>query len=280
MLVSPGHLLTAKCVTAAQPHLMMWDRASKTLSFPTRSYRQPSCSWCCWRATGCLFARPWLGCRSGWCPLPAHLLQHPCHGPGSQAAVSAHPVHPSQCSWEDGTHHSGVCTGLALGPHRVWECLIYLAHLCSCLYVWHLSQAGHLPSISRVPGVQLCALLVSCTSGAYLSPVFLDSILMQLVRIFKYFDLSFLKYQLSEAHIGLMKQVQFLNWFKWRRERHLVNINWQTFWVRTAEKDMNLGVSQKWDFFFFFFKKKERGCRYCLILFLRSPSWDTVPLIH
>lgn len=58
---------------------------------------------------------------------------------------------------------------------------------------------------------------------------------MQLARILKLF-LFFLKYKLSEAHIGLMKQVQFLNWFKLRRKRQLVNINWEALWVRRADK--------------------------------------------
>lgn len=110
-----------------------------------------------------------------------------------------------KCSWGEGPRCSGVCTGLRAA--KVWKPLIYLM----CLSAPVGAVCGIRASISCAPGVPPCALLLSRTSRANLSNVFLDSSLTQLVRIFKYFDLFFLKYQLSEAHIGLMKQVQFVN---------------------------------------------------------------------
>lgn len=164
-----------------------------------------------------------------WClslaELQVRLVPLTCLCPAAADSCSTHTVArclgqklvPILCilpkrSWGDGTCCSGACTDLALGPQQGLEtCHLSDAPLCSCPYVWYPSQAVHHTSISCVPGVPPSALLVPCTSRANLNTVFLDSRLTQLVRIFKYFDLFFLKYQLSEAHIGLMKQVQFLN---------------------------------------------------------------------
>lgn len=163
-----------------------------------------------------MLALGWAAGQAGASHLPpprcCSLMQHLRCGPVSRAAVSAHPVRPSRMQL--GRWHSLLC-GMSWPGLRATQDLetFHLSDtpLCSCPCVWYPSQAEHCTLVSCVPGVPPCALLVSCTSGANLSNVFLDSSLMQLVRIFKYFDLFFLKYQLSEAHIGLMKQVQFLN---------------------------------------------------------------------
>lgn len=186
----------------------------------TRSHRQPAVSGATEEPPAApvllVLALGWAAGQAGAPHLPrpccCGLVQHLRCGPVSRAAVSAHPVHPSQTQlrrWHSllwGVHWPGLRAAQGLETSHLSD-----APLCSCPYVWYPLQAEHHTPISCVSGVPPCALLVSCTSRANLSAVFLDSSLMQLVRIFQYFDLLFLKYQLSEAHIGLMKQVQFLN---------------------------------------------------------------------
>lgn len=139
------------------------------------------------------------------------LMQHLCCSPASWATLSAHPVHPSRM--QPGRWHLllWVLANLALGLHRA--CPLSDASLCSSVHA--VSFPGCAPYIDLLcPWATPTALLMFCASRASLSAVFLDSSLMQLVRIFEHFDLFFLKYQLSEAHIGLRKQVPFLNGFK------------------------------------------------------------------